>query len=82
MNSHSPGGGAPLFVVMVEDMVLLIFTHCFLSVRKSQIHLRNDGFTSMALSFWSSICGWIVLNALEKSKKRIRAKVLGVSRCF
>ena len=71
-----------MFVVMVLEMVLLILTHCLLSVRKSQIHLRKDGFTSVALSFWHSICGWIVLNLLEKSKKRIRAEVLGVCRCF
>ena len=81
MNSHSPGG-APQFVVMVVDMVLLILTHCFLSVRKSQIHFRKDGFTSMALIFWSRICGWIVVNALEKSKKRKRAEVLSVSMYF
>ena len=82
MKSHSPGEGAHLFVVMVVEMVLLILTHCFLSVRKSQIHLRKDGLISMALSFWSSICGWIVLHVLEKSNKRIQAEVLGVSRCF
>ena len=42
--------GAPLFVVMTVEMVLLILTHCFLSVRKSLIHLRKDGFTTMAFN--------------------------------
>ena len=66
--------GAPLFVVKVVEMVLLILTHCFLSVRKFQFHLRKDGITFIALSFWSSI-----YNALEKFKKRIRAELLGES---
>ena len=63
--------GAPLFVVVPVEMVLLMLTHWFLFIKKSQIPLRKDGTTSMALSSWSSIYGRIVLKALEMSKKRM-----------
>ena len=71
VNSHSPGGAIVCCDGSRNGVVDM-------SVRKSQIHLHKEGFTSMGLRFWSSICGWIVLNALEKSKKIIRAEGLGV----
>ena len=52
-------------------MVLFFLTNNVLSIRKSEILLRNDGFTSKALSVWSRIYAW---KALEKSKKRTRAE--------
>ena len=53
--------------------MLLILTPYFLSERKYEIHLRRDGFTCMALSFWSSICDGIVLKALANSNNRVWA---------
>ena len=81
---HTQPLGAPLFVVVPVEMVLLILTHWFLFIKKSQIPLRKDGTISMALSSWSSIYGKIVLKALEMSKKRMYtySEILGVCRCF
>ena len=64
-----------MFVVKIIEITLVILAHCFLSERKSEIHLRRHGFTHMALSFWSSICDGIVLKAVETTNKRQWADV-------
>ena len=63
MNSHSP------FCDVSRNGIVNLnpqFSVC----KKVPNPLGNGGFTSTALSLCGSVCGWIVLNALEKSKKR------------
>ena len=45
-----------------------ILTRCGLLVRKEKIHRVTYELTSISISFFNIRCGWMVLNALEKSK--------------
>ncbi|KAL8600585.1 hypothetical protein ACOMHN_062456 [Nucella lapillus] len=66
--------GAPVLVQISPDVTVevgvLIITRCGLSVKKLQSHLMILGLTSITISFRIIRCGWMVLKAEEKSRKR------------
>ena len=54
------------------EMVSFSLTYCVLLVRKSKIQAMRFLFAERDKSFSTIICGWMVLNADEKSMNRMR----------
>ena len=63
-------------------MVSFSLTYCVLLVRKSKIQAMRFLFTERDKSFSTIICGWMVLNADEKSMNRMRTNLFGLFICF
>ena len=58
-----------------------IFRRCGLLVRK-EVHRVTVELTSISIIFFNIKCGWMLLNALEKSRNSSRTYDFGFSRCL
>ena len=59
-----------------------ILMRCGLLLRKEKIHGVTVELTSISISFLNIILGWMVLNALEKSRNSSRTYDFGFSKCL
>ncbi len=64
--------GEPVLRVMEEEMVLWILTVWGLLVRKSKTQFPSVGLRPREESFYTRVCGMMVLKAEEKSRKSRR----------